>query len=148
MNNIPHGITGYSNYGCRCDICRSAKSESCREYRNRPDVRERIRIEGKIRRSKPGYKELQNAYQREWNKTAAGKLNQLRRRQRDPLIVSARAYINHAVRDGRATKLPCQICGDTKSQAHHFDYTDPGWVMWLCTKHHREVHAIVKPKRK
>lgn len=35
---------------------------------------------------------------------------------------------------------PCLICGDEKSQAHHEDYNKPLEVIWLCDKHHKELH--------
>lgn len=30
-----HGIKGYENYGCRCDVCILAKKEKNKKYRNR-----------------------------------------------------------------------------------------------------------------
>lgn len=47
-----------------------------------------------------------------------------------------------AVRDGRLTKKPCEVCGtEEKVEAHHEDYSKPLDVMWLCFKHHRERHG-------
>ena len=37
-------------------------------------------------------------------------------------------------------KKPCEICGATKVDAHHDDYTKPSEVRWLCRKHHNEHH--------
>ena len=31
--DVPHGVTGYRNYGCRCDICRLACTELKRRKR-------------------------------------------------------------------------------------------------------------------
>jgi hypothetical protein len=52
--------------------------------------------------------------------------------------------VNNAVRDGRLEKLPCQVCGSAKSQAHHPDYSKPLEVVWLCDPHHKEEHARLK----
>jgi len=41
------------------------------------------------------------------------------------------------------TKLPCQVCGDDKSEAHHEDYSRPLDVVWLCHKHHFQVERGV-----
>lgn len=35
---------------------------------------------------------------------------------------------------------PCLICGEEKSQAHHEDYNKPLEIIWLCDKHHKELH--------
>lgn len=48
--------------------------------------------------------------------------------------------VSNAIRDGRLVRLPCEVCGDTKSQGHHPDYRSPLKVKWLCRKHHLEIH--------
>jgi hypothetical protein len=35
-------------------------------------------------------------------------------------------------------RLPCAVCGDFNSQAHHDDYTHPLDVVWLCAAHRLE----------
>lgn len=46
--------------------------------------------------------------------------------------------ISMEVRNGRMKKEPCKICGSSKSEAHHEDYSKPLEVVWLCKKHHHE----------
>jgi hypothetical protein len=53
---------------------------------------------------------------------------------------NARSYLNVYIRRGKISKLPCSICGDTQSEAHHNDYTKPLEVIWFCRKHHLEHH--------
>ena len=36
---VTHGIAGYRNHQCRCDVCRAANAESCRRYRERIKAR-------------------------------------------------------------------------------------------------------------
>lgn len=47
--------------------------------------------------------------------------------------------VREAVRNGLIMKTVCIICGE-KSEAHHPDYSNPLSVVWLCRKHHMEVH--------
>lgn len=71
----------------------------------------------------------------------AAKLYQRKRRLLNP--GKARAYnaVSNALRDGRLSRLPCEVCKDTKSQAHHEDYRKPLSVRWLCRTHHLEAHG-------
>lgn len=62
-------------------------------------------------------------------------------RKRCPEKWAARNAISNAVRDGRVTRMPCEVCGDEKSEAHHPDYSKPLDVQWLCFKHHRKIHG-------
>lgn len=54
-------------------------------------------------------------------------------------------YIAHytagnAIKNGRLKRMPCEICGDQKTQAHHSDYSKPLEVTWLCDAHHKITH--------
>lgn len=54
--------------------------------------------------------------------------------------IKARSDVNHAIRDGKLDRMPCVVCGNERSEGHHEDYSKPLDVIWLCRKHHREVH--------
>ena len=54
----------------------------------------------------------------------------------------ARSIFNHHIRDKHIERKPCEICGESKTQAHHDDYDKPLAVRWLCLKHHREWHKV------
>lgn len=62
-------------------------------------------------------------------------------RERHPEKYRARNLLNNAIRDGKITKTPCEVCGSEKSQSHHEDYSKPLEVRWLCFKHHRILHG-------
>jgi len=53
---------------------------------------------------------------------------------------TARCYANEYLRRGKLEKQPCQVCGSEDSQKHHEDYSKPLDVVWLCRKHHLELH--------
>lgn len=55
----------------------------------------------------------------------------------------ARWTLRKAVSSGRIKKLPCEICGEIKSQGHHPDYAKPLEVLWLCQFHHNVVHGKI-----
>lgn len=62
-------------------------------------------------------------------------------RDRHPQKVHCRNMTRAAVGLGWIEKEPCAICGDSNSQCHHLDYSQPFLVLWLCRKHHLELHA-------
>jgi len=51
-----------------------------------------------------------------------------------------RSLLRAAVARGEIQKLPCNVCGNTNSQAHHEDYSKPYDVIWFCHQHHIENH--------
>jgi hypothetical protein len=62
------------------------------------------------------------------------------RTSREPHKRKAQVAVANALRRGNLRKLPCEICGNQKSEAHHTDYSKPLDVMWLCRKHHADWH--------
>lgn len=60
-------------------------------------------------------------------------------REQNPEKYRAQTALGNAVRDGKVRKHLC-YCGEVKVQAHHHDYSRPLEVVWLCDKHHKEVH--------
>jgi len=67
---------------------------------------------------------------------------QARWRAEHPERKAATTTLGNAVRDGRVTPQPCWVCGK-KAQAHHPDYSRPLDVVWLCSGHHKQTHALV-----
>ena len=53
---------------------------------------------------------------------------------------AAQKQVLRAVRSGRLVRLPCEVCGDPKTDAHHDDYDKPIDVRWLCRPHHKWQH--------
>ena len=57
--------------------------------------------------------------------------------------IKAQKAVGRALKTGRMVRLPCVICGDSKSQGHHEDYDKPLEVVWLCQKHHKARHREI-----
>jgi hypothetical protein len=53
----------------------------------------------------------------------------------------ARTSVMNALKSGRLIKQSCRKCGKP-AQAHHEDYDRPLDVIWLCSEHHAELHAM------
>lgn len=60
--------------------------------------------------------------------------------------IKARSIMNHAIRGGSLDRKNCQECGNPKSEGHHSDYDKPLEVIWLCRKHHAELHKKLRRK--
>ncbi len=59
----------------------------------------------------------------------------------------ARAAIYTDTSRGYIKRQPCEVCGDPKTQAHHYlgyDWENAKKVRHLCFKHHREEEARIK----
>ena len=53
--------------------------------------------------------------------------------------------VERALAAGKIERCPCWVCGELKVEAHHADYGESARlsVVWLCNRHHRQVHAMV-----
>lgn len=56
------------------------------------------------------------------------------------LKANCRSYLNTYLKRGVIKKLPCSICNNIQSEAHHHDYTKPLDVIWLCRECHLSIH--------
>lgn len=56
----------------------------------------------------------------------------------------AHRAVESAIRRGRLVRLPCESCGDPKSQGHHADYSKRLEVRWLCRPCHAAHHVADK----
>lgn len=57
---------------------------------------------------------------------------------------AARKAVKYAWKTGRLRRLPCAECGAKNAEAHHADYSAPLDVLWLCRKHHVQLHRRLK----
>jgi len=58
-------------------------------------------------------------------------------------LQAIRRHINYLSKK-RGTHKPCEICNSYKTEIHHQDYNDPYDIIWLCRKHHKRLHQIIK----
>lgn len=63
-------------------------------------------------------------------------------RKRNPQAVAAHNIVRNAIRRGDLQRLPCLVCGNQRSHAHHEDYSKPLDVLWFCQAHHVEHHRL------
>jgi len=58
----------------------------------------------------------------------------------NPDKARCRGIVWRALKNGDIFKESCVVCGNHNSQAHHDDYSLPLDIIWLCNKHHKELH--------
>jgi hypothetical protein len=67
-------------------------------------------------------------------------------RRRFPVKYAAHIAVWVALRKGKLTRQPCEVCGsDRNIDAHHDRYDRPLQVRWLCRKHHVLLHRRAAP---
>jgi hypothetical protein len=52
--------------------------------------------------------------------------------------------VSNEISRGRMKRLPCEVCGNPKTEGHHDDYLKPLEVRWLCKAHHTDAHRAKK----
>lgn len=97
-----------------CKICKSEAEK--RHYRKTPERRKR-RVS----------QEVFDRYCAKW-----------------PERRKAKTDVHNAIARGDLIRGRCKVCGGSKVQAHHPDYSKPLDVVWLCQKHHTEAHDKFK----
>lgn len=91
-------------------------------------------------------RELELSRSKKYNQTEKGKISHFltvkKWRLDNPEKFKAYSIVNGAIRSGKIEKGCCQICGLTGNvHAHHEDYSKPLEIIWLCPKHHKNVHC-------
>lgn len=83
-----------------------------------------------------------------WSKASKGisvkntmRNSQLRHLEKNKNKKKARSVVNNLLKRGKLEKTPCFLCGITqKLEAHHLSYNYPDKIIWLCLRHHSEIH--------
>lgn len=132
-------IDFYKSNLARCKECIKIASR-----KNRIENIERARAYDKLRASMPHRVKARVEYQ----KTDSFKSSHAKAVAKNRLQFSersnARNLVAKAVKVGKLIRQPCFICGSEIVEAHHPDYERPLDVTWLCKKHHREAHDLLK----
>lgn len=56
---------------------------------------------------------------------------------KDKIKILAREKVRRAILKGKLIPQPCEVCGKLENiEAHHWDYSKPLEVNWLCKEHH------------
>lgn len=116
-----HGNVERNKWG-QCPNC---ARESCQRYA--------LTTRGKV------YKAARN---KRYTSAIKGKLARKRRYEQNPEVKfrqQARGAVLYAIHTGKLIKLPCQVCGNPKSEAHHYlGYSKEHRldVVFLCRAHH------------
>lgn len=121
--DFPTNKRALSGYYCYCKICANSKNKN-NYLNNREKILKRTKL---YRQTEKGKEVMRSATKRSILKF--------------PEKQFARDEVNKALKRGDLTKLECEFCGDTKTQAHHSDYSKPLEVRWVCKKHHWELHG-------
>lgn len=65
---------------------------------------------------------------------------------RHPEKCKARDLLFRAIRSGKIQRGNCEVCGEPNAEGHHKDYSLPFDVIWLCKKHHMDLHKAESSK--
>ncbi len=130
----------YASNKTRCKECIKASVRA-----NRLEKIDYYRQYDRMRGSQPHRVAARVAYAKTPAYAESHEAASLRWAAKHPERRKASHIVSNAVRDGKLIPWPvCAIpeCSD-KPQAHHPDYSRPLDVVWLCSFHHRQAHALV-----
>jgi len=102
--------------------------------------KEKVKESHKRYSHKPENKEKRRIWTRNYRKTERGRLLQKLSNERRAVQIKANMLINDKIKSGTIKRGNCIMCGLPNAQAHHPDYSKPLDIVWLCVKHHTDVH--------
>ena len=136
----PNAKRKSNKWAYKCRDCTRQWNKEYNKTKKRRDYnkihQERLQKEGYFKRynQQPENKKRMNEYQRKrWNDPKQRVKN------------FARDYLNKQKNNGTIKQQPCAMCQtENEMQAHHFDYEQPLFVVWLCKQCHRKEHERLK----
>lgn len=132
-----------------CNTCATDKPKT--EFHTRkaskdglsPKCRTCAKAYDDARLQKPDRVEMRKAYAKTPQGIERGNKSKNAWAARNPKKVHASNTVANAVRDGKMTRKPCEVCGSTyRIHGHHDDYDKIYDVRWLCSEHHRLWHRL------
>lgn len=103
----------------------------------------RKRLDGSMAWAKKNRKRVYESWKRRLQnpvKKAAVLASYKKYAHKNRLKRNAQSNLRRAIRIGKIARGICQVCGESKTDAHHNDYSKPLEVIWLCPIHHRNLH--------
>jgi hypothetical protein len=129
----------YSTCKNLCKICYSKRVQ-----KNRNEKIDYYKAYDKKRANLPHRMELRKEVAEKWKKDPKLKKRMSEQKKKwqykNAEKRAAHVITGNAIRDGRLVPELCKVCGKKKVDAYHEDYTKPLEVIWLCKKHHGELH--------
>ena len=104
----------------------------------------RVCVRARVARNRIKNIDTIREYDRERNglphRKEAAKLRLKTLRRNHPEKDRARNMVAKALASGKLVRKPCAVCELKRTEAHHFDYSKPLEVIWLCAVHHSAIH--------
>jgi len=135
-----HYAMGDGHLG-KCKECTKADVR-----KNRAEKIDHYRAFDKARASQPHRVAARAAYSKTQAYAESHAAAAKRWANKHPERRKASLIVGNAIRDGKL--IPWPVCAvpecNGKPQGHHPDYSRPLDVVWLCSKHHTEAHALAR----
>lgn len=97
----------------------------------------------KHRKENDSVREYDRKRAKQPHRVSATVQNTSKYRSKFPERQAANNAVAKALKAGMLEKLPCWECGETETEAHHPAYSMRLSVVWLCSRHHKEIHLLL-----
>lgn len=118
--------------------CKPCSSQAAKEYRQKN--KEKLKAYESSRKDDPERKLANKKYQQREDVKIRYRKKRLDWKKTNNKKKLAHDAVSFALETGKLKRIPCEVCGEIKVDAHHVDYTKRLEVMWLCRRHHIQWH--------
>ena len=139
--SVEKEVSEFSKGYAQCKSCIYETKKLYRASKKGKEVRKKETINARL----SGKKQIR---QKKYQKTEKGLLTEKMYREarlatpEGRTRMAAKNAVKYALKKGKIVKLPCFVCGEVKTEAHHPSYAQDMrlCVTWLCSAHHNEIH--------
>jgi hypothetical protein len=129
----------YTSNGYYQSYCKDCKREQAYKFRDTDQSREHMRLY--MREYRKTHKRIRKPLSVKQRTNQQTSNSRYRTNPINKIKRNAQQRIATLIRSERLKREPCFLCGDVNTEAHHPNYGNPLYIIFLCKSCHEKIHS-------